>query len=68
MSLELEYNQYVEKCKRLRDYPIAYEIWVGKKAKRDQNKKEIGFDLNTSHTGNPANETAWSTSAGETLQ
>jgi hypothetical protein len=70
MSLELEYNQYVEKCKRLRAYPLAYEIWAAKKAKRDQNKnkKEIGFDLNKSHAGNPAKGTAWSTSVGETLQ
>jgi hypothetical protein len=70
MSLEVEYNQYVEKCKRLRAYPLAYEIWVIKKAKRDQNKnkQEIGFDLKKSHTGNPSKGTAWSTSDGEALK
>lgn len=70
MTLEIEYNNYVQKCKKLLIYPLAYTLWLADKTKRQtsKNKFEIGYDLNKSHTGNPVKGTAWSTSEGECLK
>lgn len=64
MSLDDQYQEYVKKCKKNREYPVAFDIW--KLKQRNKNALEIGFDLDGRFAGKPSG-VSWSTSEGEFL-